>query len=89
MPKASASHIGQGMALGAPTAAFVYMYARMPQIAEMILSFHAATVLLDEPLQLSMTASSYQLATRSRKPSSWIPLVDSPKYSMVPSTNIS
>ena len=37
MPEPSTSHIGQGVALGVPTAAFVYIYARIPQIAEMIL----------------------------------------------------
>jgi Heterokaryon incompatibility protein (HET) len=37
----STSHIGQGVALVAQTAAFVYIYVRISQIAEMTLSFHA------------------------------------------------
>src|SRR5947207_5870578 len=41
MPESSTSHIGQGVALVARTAAFVYIYARISQIAEMTLSFYA------------------------------------------------
>src|ERR1700722_3085050 len=41
IPEPSTSHIGKGVALVAQTAAFVYIYARIPQIAEMTLSFHA------------------------------------------------
>src|SRR5277367_5522012 len=37
----SGSHIGREVALVTRTAAFVYTYARIPQIAEMTLSFHA------------------------------------------------
>ena len=37
----STSHIGKGVALVALAAAFVYIYARIPQIAEMTLSFYA------------------------------------------------
>jgi len=37
----STSHIGQGVALVAQTAAFVYIYVRISQIVEMTLSFHA------------------------------------------------
>jgi hypothetical protein len=36
----STSHIGQGVALVAQTAAFVYIYVRISQIAEMTGSFH-------------------------------------------------
>jgi len=39
--EASTSHIGQGVALVAQTAAFVYIYVRISQIVEMTLSFHA------------------------------------------------
>ena len=45
IPEPSESHIGKGVALVAQTAAFVYIYARIPQIAEMTLSFHATTLL--------------------------------------------
>ena len=41
MPEPSTSHIGKGVALVAQTAAFVYIYARIPQIVEMTLSFYA------------------------------------------------
>jgi hypothetical protein len=41
IPELSTSHIGKGVALVALAAAFVYIYARIPQIEEMILSFHA------------------------------------------------
>jgi hypothetical protein len=41
IPELSTSHIGKGVALVALAAAFVYIYARIPQIAEMTLSFHA------------------------------------------------
>jgi hypothetical protein len=41
IPEPSGSHIGKGVALVAQTTAFVYIYARFPQIAEMTLSFHA------------------------------------------------
>jgi hypothetical protein len=41
IPELSASHIGKGVALVALAAAFVYIYARIPQIEEMTLSFHA------------------------------------------------
>jgi hypothetical protein len=41
IPELSTSHIGKGVALVARAAAFVYIYARIPQIAEMTLSFHA------------------------------------------------
>src|SRR4051812_8460396 len=41
IPEPSASHIGKGVAPVAQRAAFVYIYARIPQIAEMTLSFHA------------------------------------------------
>ena len=44
IPEPSTSHIGKGVALVAQTAAFVYIYARIPQIAEMTLSFHATDV---------------------------------------------
>src|SRR5271170_72664 len=37
----SGSHIGREVALVARTAAFVYIYARIPQTVEMTLSFHA------------------------------------------------
>ena len=37
----STSHIGQGVALVAQTAAFVYIYVRISQIVERTLSFHA------------------------------------------------
>ena len=39
--KPTSLHIGMGVALDAQAAAFVYIYARIPQIAEMTLSFHA------------------------------------------------
>jgi len=32
--------VGKGVGLVAQTAAFVYIYARIPQIAEMTISFH-------------------------------------------------
>jgi hypothetical protein len=38
-------HIGKGVALVAGTAAFVYIYARIPQIVEMTLSFYATVVM--------------------------------------------
>src|SRR5271154_1720204 len=41
IPEPSTSHIGKGVALVAQTTAFVYIYARISQIAEMTLSFHA------------------------------------------------
>jgi hypothetical protein len=41
----STSHIGQGVALVAQTAAFVYIYVRIPQIVEMTLSLHATRYL--------------------------------------------
>src|SRR5271170_4522659 len=41
IPEPSGSHIGKGVALVAQTTTFVYIYARIPQIAEMTLSFHA------------------------------------------------
>ena len=41
IPEPSTSYIGKGVALVALAAAFVYIYARIPQIAEMTLSFHA------------------------------------------------
>jgi hypothetical protein len=41
IPEPSGSHIGKGVALVAQTTAFVYIYARFPQIAEMTLSFDA------------------------------------------------
>jgi hypothetical protein len=41
IPELSTSHIGKGVALVALAAAFVYIYARIPQIEEMTLSFHA------------------------------------------------
>ena len=41
IPEPSTSHIGKGVALVARTAAFVYIYARISQIAEMTLSFYA------------------------------------------------
>jgi hypothetical protein len=41
IPELPTSHIGKGAALVALAAAFVYIYARIPQIAEMTLSFHA------------------------------------------------
>jgi hypothetical protein len=44
IPEPSTSHIGQGVALDAQTIAFVYIYARIPQIAEMTLSFYATGV---------------------------------------------
>jgi hypothetical protein len=37
----STTHIGKGVALGAQAEAFVYIYGRIPQIAEMTLSFYA------------------------------------------------
>jgi hypothetical protein len=37
IPELSTSHIGKGVALVARAAAFVYIYARIPQIAEMTL----------------------------------------------------
>ena len=41
----SGSHIGsKGVALVAQTTAFVYIYARFSQIAEMTLSFHVTVV---------------------------------------------
>jgi hypothetical protein len=43
IPEPSESHIGKGVALVAQTAAFVYIYARIPQIAERTLSFHVTT----------------------------------------------
>jgi hypothetical protein len=43
IPELSKSHIGKGVALAAQTAAFVYIYVRIPQIAEMTLSFYATT----------------------------------------------
>jgi len=45
----STSHIGQGVALVAQTAAFVYIYVRISQIVEMALSFHATVALLHFP----------------------------------------
>ena len=44
IPEPSTSHIDKGMALVALAAAFVYIYARIPQIAEMTLSFYATGV---------------------------------------------
>jgi hypothetical protein len=44
----STSHIGKGVALVALAAAFVYIYARIPQIAEMTLSFHATLGVVGE-----------------------------------------
>src|SRR5271170_6619737 len=44
IPEPSASHIGKGVALVARAAAFVYIYARIPQIAEMTLSFYATPI---------------------------------------------
>ena len=41
IPEPSTSHIGKGVALVAQTTAFVYIYARISQIAEMTLSFYA------------------------------------------------
>jgi hypothetical protein len=46
IPEPSTSHIGKGAAPVAQTTAFVYIYARIPQIAEMTLSFHAIGSLL-------------------------------------------
>jgi hypothetical protein len=43
IPEPSGSHIGKGVALVAQTTAFVYIYARIPQIAKMTLSFHATS----------------------------------------------
>ena len=43
IPEPSASHIGKGVALVALAAAFVYIYARIPQIVEMTLSFYATS----------------------------------------------
>jgi hypothetical protein len=40
----SAFHIGRKVALDAQAEAFVYIYARIPQIVEMTLSFHATGV---------------------------------------------
>ena len=40
MPEPSTSHIGQGVALDAPTAVLVYIYARISQIAEIHTSFY-------------------------------------------------
>jgi hypothetical protein len=40
IPEPSTPHIGKGVALVAQTASFVYIYARISQIAEMTLSFH-------------------------------------------------
>ena len=48
IPKPSKSHIGKGAALVAQTTAFVYVYARIPQIAEMTLSFHATIFVYEE-----------------------------------------
>ena len=39
IPELSTSHIGKGVALVALVATFVYIYARIPQIAEMTLKF--------------------------------------------------
>ena len=41
IPGPSTSHIGKRVALVAQAVAFVYIYARISQIAEMTLSFHA------------------------------------------------
>src|SRR5271170_4391019 len=43
MPEPSTSHIGQGVALDAPTAVLVYIYARISQIAEIQTSFYATS----------------------------------------------
>ena len=43
--KPTAFHIGRKRALDAQAEAFVYIYARIPQIAEMTLSFHATNAL--------------------------------------------
>jgi len=40
-PEPPTSHIGKGVALVARTAAFVYKYAKISQMAEMTLSFYA------------------------------------------------
>ena len=45
----STSHIGQGVALVAQTAAFVYIYVRISQIVEMTLSFHATFFVYNRP----------------------------------------
>jgi hypothetical protein len=47
IPEPSTSHIGKGVALVARTAAFVYIYARISQIAEMTLSFYATPSLFE------------------------------------------
>src|SRR5271156_2636631 len=54
IPEPSGSHIGKGVALVARTAAFVYIYARIPQIAEMTLSFHATQRIRCRVSELSM-----------------------------------
>jgi hypothetical protein len=43
IPEPSTPHIGREVALVARTAAFVYIYARISQIAEMDTSFYATT----------------------------------------------
>ena len=47
IPEPSTPHIGREVALVARTAAFVYIYARIPQIEEMTRSFHATPVNYD------------------------------------------
>src|SRR5271163_3565695 len=51
IPEPSTSHIGKGVALVALAAAFVYIYARIPQIAEMTLSFYATLMPQSQPTQ--------------------------------------
>jgi hypothetical protein len=59
-----------GVALDAQAAAFVYIYARIPQIAEMTLSFHATDidppviVVAVEKLPLWLAASAVPVLER-------------------------
>ena len=70
IPEPSASHIGKGVALVALAAAFVYIYARIPQIAEMTLSFYATPGAKEELAVyvsegLPVTAKVFSVGTRT------------------------
>ena len=52
MPKPSTSHIGKGVALVAWTAALVYIYAWISQIAEIHTSFYVTGSHGNYPLQV-------------------------------------
>src|SRR5271163_4846550 len=62
IPEPSTSHIGKRVALVALAAAFVYIYARIPQIAEMTVSFYA-TLQVPRSRFFSMPSAECPLAT--------------------------